>query len=210
MAGQRRRRRRSPFRPPRRRSSCVPRHASAQVGETHPAAAARTAAAQRVVFEQPQPFEHPQEQRRILFAQHVHHEARAEPRARRHAFQRARIGLRGDAVDGVLALDLGQLVVQVLAHLRGDAVRIERRVEYRQPRRSGLRGLEGLALHPLHAARDCGRTAGRSRRRDGRSGECALPGLCAAKDRPARLGTARPADCSSSERILPRSELPGT
>ena len=89
-----------------------------QVGEAHAPAAARAAAAERVVFEQPQAFQHAREQRRVLLAEHVHHHAHAETRAGRHALERARVGLRGDAVDGVLALDLGQLVVEVLAHLR--------------------------------------------------------------------------------------------
>ena len=44
-------------------------------------------------------------------------------------------------------------VVQVLTHLRSDALRVERRVEYRQARRCCLRCFERLSLHALHAAR---------------------------------------------------------
>ena len=57
-----------------------------------------------------------------------------------------------------------------------DAVGIERRVVHGQARRAGCDAIERLAPHALHARRGCGRTAGRSRRPDGRSGGCALPG----------------------------------
>ena len=124
-----------------------------EVGEAHASAAARASAAQRVVFQQAQAFDHARRQRLILFAQNVQHHADAETRARRNALQRTRIGLRGDAVDGVLALDLGDLVVQILAHLRGDALLIERRVVDGQPRGTGRLGLQRLAFHALHAAR---------------------------------------------------------
>jgi hypothetical protein len=61
--------------------------------------------------------------------------------------------LRRDAVDGVLALHFGEFVIQILAHLRRDALRIERRIEHREARGRGLRGLQRFALHALHAAR---------------------------------------------------------
>jgi hypothetical protein len=53
-----------------------------QIGEAHAAAAARSAAAERVVFKQTQTFEHARRERFVLFAQDVEHHADAETRAR--------------------------------------------------------------------------------------------------------------------------------
>ncbi len=61
----------------------------------------------------------------------------AEARAGGNALKRARIGLRRDAVDGVLAFHFGEFVVEILAHLRRDAVEIERRIEDRKTRGAG-------------------------------------------------------------------------
>ena len=141
----------------------------------------------------PQPFEHARRQRLILLAQNVQHHADPEARARGNAFQRPRIRLRRDAVDGVLALHFGDFVVEILAHLRRDALRIERRIVDGQPRRAGRAAIPALRLPRAPCARDCGRTAGRFRRRDGRSDGCELPGRGAWKDRPARRATSGPA-----------------
>ena len=184
--GQSRRPRRSPSPPRRRRSSLLPRHTSRRLAKLTRPLPREPPPPERIVFEQAQAFQHAQEQRRIFFAEHVHHQARAEARAGGNALQGARVGLRGDAVDGVLALHFGQLVVQVLAHLRGDAFGIERRVEHRQPRRRGLRWFRAFRPARAPCGPGCGRTAGRFRRRDGRSGGCALPAPCGAKGTPAR------------------------
>ena len=76
-----------------------------------------------------------------------------EPRACGNTLQRARIGLRSDAVDRVLALHFGEFVVEILAHLRRDAVRIERRIVDGEARRAGRLALERLAGTAIHAAR---------------------------------------------------------
>ena len=54
-------------------------------------------------------------------------------------------------IDGPFSNFTG-VVVEVLAHLRGDAVGVERGVEDGEARRRGLRGIQRLALHALHAA----------------------------------------------------------
>ena len=81
---------------------------------------------------------------------------------------------------------------------------------HRQARGRGLRGLERFALHALHAARIAA-----EQQADLVVGTVALVdahflALALAKDTPARRARPGRSDCSSSERILPRSELPGT
>src|SRR5579884_3555928 len=114
--------------------------------------ARRGAAAEGIVLEQAQALHHARGQGFVLFAEDVHHHAEAEARAGGHAFEGARIGLGGNAVDGVLALHFRELVVEVLAHLRRDALQHERRIVDGQARGGGGGGLERLAGSAFHAA----------------------------------------------------------
>ena len=75
-----------------------------------------------------------------------------ESRSRRNSLQSARVGLRGNAINRVLALHLGQFVVHVLAHLGCDAFRDQRGIIQSQSRgRCDVR-LKRLARHALQAS----------------------------------------------------------
>ena len=74
-------------------------------------------------------------------------------RPRRNPFQRPRIRLRRDPVDGVLALHLGDLVIEVFPHLRRDALLIQRSIINRQPSRTRRPRLDRLTLDAFHAPR---------------------------------------------------------
>src|SRR5207248_10622757 len=67
------------------------------------------------------------------------HQPHLKARAGGNALERPRIRLRGDAVDGIFALYLGELVIQVLAHLHSDALHHQRRVVNSQSGRTGDR-----------------------------------------------------------------------
>ncbi len=125
---------------------------SRPVGETD-SAVARIRPRRANRLKQPQPFDETGDEFTILGAENVDDEAHLEPGARRDALKSTGVGLAGNPVDGVLALHLGEFVVQVLAHLRGDGIEIEGRIIDGEPRRGGVRRIDMIARGSLHAAR---------------------------------------------------------
>ena len=65
---------------------------------------------------------------RLQESVHFSHQPESESRTGGNTLQCPRICLRGNPVDRVLALHFGQFVVKILAHLRSDAVPVERRI----------------------------------------------------------------------------------
>src|ERR1039458_9601037 len=121
--------------------------------ELDPAGAARAASAESVVLEQPQALGELGDEFPIFRTKNVEHQADAEFRAGRHALESAGAGLAGEAVDGVLALYLGQIACQILPQRFGDAVDFEQRVVDRETRRRGGGRIDGLSGDALDAAR---------------------------------------------------------
>src|SRR5687768_13549990 len=98
-----------------------------ELRKAHTSTAARASTAERVILEQTQPFNQAGEQFAILGRQHIEHKTDAKTRTGGNALESARVRLRRNAVDCVLALHLSDLIIEVLAHLRRNALEIERR-----------------------------------------------------------------------------------
>jgi hypothetical protein len=93
-----------------------------QRGERDTTTTATAAASKSIIFEKAQAFRNAREERLVFLTKNIKHHPKAETSACGNALQSARIRLRSDAIDRVLALHFGQFIVQVLAHLRTDAV----------------------------------------------------------------------------------------